>query len=154
MLEKTNYDVVKETVENYDKYVGLVAIENSTGGLVNDVHGTTSALDNYRPKICGEYILPIVHCLAWKSEWDKVKQIYSHPQAIRQCRRILDAIPSCEIRETRSTSYAAKLASQNEKIAAICTKLAAEIYGLNNIIEGIQYPKHSITKFIAISAQD
>lgn len=152
LLDKSNYEVIKKVSDNYRKYLGLVAIENTKGGLVQD---SIEALDVYRPKINGEYILPIIHCLAWKDKWEKVREIHSHSQALRQCPRYLrEKVSSYELKEAKSTSHAAELASQNPEIAAICTKLATEIYELPNVIEGIQDSKNNETRFISISNTD
>lgn len=150
---RPNYSIVETVAKNYDSYIGLVPFETTSGALVPEV---VEAIDDYRPKFCGEYILPVRHCLAWKQgRVEDVKLIISHKQALRQCSKYLRSnYPTIEQQSVDSTSLAAEMASKDEKLAAICTKLAVDIYGLTNIIEDIQDSDRNRTRLIAISNKD
>jgi len=149
---KSNYSIVETVAKNYKLYIGLVPFETTPGGLVPEI---VEAIDTYRPRICGEYVLPVRHCLAWKGRWEDVQSIISHPQALRQCSKYLrEYYPTMEQKEEKSTSLAAEMTSKDITLAAICTKLATEIYDLPNIIKDIQDSSENATRFMIISDKD
>lgn len=149
---KSNYSIIENVAKNYDLYIGLAPFETTSGGLVPEV---VEALYNYGPKIFKEYVLPVRHCLAYKGKMEDVKVIISHSQALRQCSKYLRAnFPTIDQRIEDSTSLAADKAAKDITLAAVCTKLAAKIYGLPNIIEDIQDSDKNRTRFIAISNND
>jgi prephenate dehydratase len=149
----SNYEIVETVSKKPKKYSGIVAFENSGGGLVQE---TIEALDTFRPKINGEVLLPVSHYLASKSgEKKDVKEIVSHPQALKQCRKYLRInLPFHRTTEVNSTSRAAELASENEDIAAICTRLAAQQNSLKIISNDIQDSNNNVTRFVTISNED
>ncbi len=131
---------------------GVVAIENSTDGVVRDIQDMfmKSSL-----KICAEVLMPISHHLLSQSPLNKITQIYSHRQAFAQCRDWLrDHIPQAEKIHLSSTSEAAMYASEHPEAAAIASKLAAEVYGLNIIAANIADDTQNTTRFIIISHHD
>jgi prephenate dehydratase len=150
----SNYEIVETVSKKPKKYSGIVAFENSGGGLVQE---TIEALDIFRPKINGEVLLPVSHYLASKSgEKKDVKEVVSHSQALKQCRKYLriNLDPFMETREVESTSHAAELASENEDIAAICTRIAAQQNSLKIIDSDIQDSNKNVTRFVTISNKD
>ncbi|HDN83095.1 MAG TPA: prephenate dehydratase [Candidatus Altiarchaeales archaeon] len=144
---KTIEDIFEEVNEGKADY-GVVPIESSTEGTV------TTTLDmfiRYNIKIVGEILLKINHCLLSKYSKDDIKVLYSHPQAFAQCRKWLrENLPNVELRECSSTSEAARIASKEKNSGAIASKIAAEIYSLKVIEEGIQDYKENYTRFLII----
>ena len=140
-------DVFTEVESSRADY-GVVAIENSSRGTVRDVlemfAGTTL-------QICAEVILPIDQNLLTKSSKEQITKVYSHPQPFAQCREWLrQNLRGIRQIEVASTSEAAQLAAAEEDSAAIASKLAAEIYGLQIVDESIMDSPSNITRFLVI----
>lgn len=152
-VEQVNlYDVFKEVSKRTSHY-GVVPVENSIEGAVNH---TLDLFGDFDLKICAEHYEPVSHTLlSISGEPDKVKKIYSHPQALAQCRGwIKKTFPNVELVETSSTSHAAVLASENGEIAAISSRQAARIYDLQMVESGIEDHPGNITRFLIIGVDD
>ena len=114
---KTIGDVFTDVAKNRADY-GVVPVENSTEGVVN--HTLDMFIDS-ELKIVAQIILPIQHCLLGKtSRANQVKRLYSHPQALAQCRQWVQIhLPAAEIIEASSTTRAAELAARYRNTGAI-----------------------------------
>ncbi len=136
-------------VERGKAQFGIVPVENSTEGVVNR---TLDMFIEAEVKIRGEVLLRISHdLLSRNGEAGKVKKIYSHPQALAQCRQWLrQNFPHAELRETLSTAQAARLAADEEEAAAVASSFAAEIYGLKVIEAGIEDYRYNYTRFLVL----
>jgi chorismate mutase/prephenate dehydratase len=140
-------DVFVEVQKGRADY-GVVPIENSTDGIVSH---TLDVFMDSDLKISAEIMLEISQNLMSKSAFDKIEKVYSHPQALGQCRRWLEAnLPNAELLPTSSTTQAAELAGNDLTAAAIANELAAEIYGLNLIMRGIEDSSNNYTRFLII----
>jgi prephenate dehydratase len=132
---------------------GVVPIENSIEGSV----GITLDLltHDYDLMIKGEIILPISHNLLINqdAEIGDVEIIYSHSQALSQCRKFIENM-NVEMRSVTSTSKAAEIIMGKKSSAAISTRRAAEINRLKIVTENIQDYKNNLTRFIIISRED
>lgn len=140
------FDMVERGKVNY----GVVPIENSTEGAV--IH-TLDLFINSPLKIFDQIMMRIEHCLLSNTTKDKIKVIYSHPQALGQCKQWLRKnFPDAILVEVASTAAAAELAKQNvaEGAAALASKLAAEINGLDVLEESIQDQSTNTTRFLVI----
>ncbi|HNV85346.1 MAG TPA: prephenate dehydratase [Candidatus Omnitrophota bacterium] len=143
-------DVFTEVEKKQADY-GVVPIENSTEGAVS--HTLDMFIDSDL-KICSEIIFDISHCLMSNSQLSYIKRIYSKPEVFGQCRRWLEMhLPRVELLDTASTTLAAKRASQEDGSAAIASKLAATVYNLKLIAEGIEDSSHNRTRFLVIGKQ-
>ncbi len=131
--------------------VGVVPVENTTAGAVSEVY---DLLLEYELFINRSYIKKISHCLAVVpgTTMDEVKTVCSHPHALPQCRAYISE-HSLKTLEMANTAIAAKTVSdkKDKTLAAICSKEAAELYGLCVLDEGINDLKHNETRFIAVS---
>lgn len=133
---------------NYD--LGVVPIENSSEGSVS------STLDMFFDsplKICGEIVVDVEQCLLAKKgdRANKIIRIYSHPQALGQCRGwIRKNFPCAELIETSSTAKAAEIVRKKKGAAAIASPLAAEEYGLAIVARGISDQIVNKTRFLVI----
>ena len=144
----TIFDVFRE-VEKDKAQFGLVPVENSTEGIISY---TLDMFFNSELKISGEVSLPITHNLLAKGSKKEIKRVYSHPQALAQCRTwISNNLDSVQFIETSSTAEAAKLASQSKQNGAIANELAAEIYNLNVLEQRIEDSETNLTRFLVIS---
>jgi len=135
-------------VEKGKSDYGVVPVENSTEGVVS--HTLDMFLDSDL-KICAEIILEIAHHLLGKGKLENAKKVYSHPQAIAQCRVWLEQnLPLAKICETESTAQAAQLASREEDACAIASEVAAALYGLSILEYHIEDSPHNYTRFLVI----
>lgn len=136
-------------VERGRAHYGVVPIENSTEGMV---FHTLDLFVESDLKICSEILMPISHTLMSQSgDIHKVKTVYSHPQALGQCRIWLEAnLPGVRIVESPSTARAAQQAASDAKAAAIAPDLAAKMYRLRPIAKRIEDMQDNYTRFLVI----
>jgi chorismate mutase/prephenate dehydratase len=129
---------------------GVVAVENSYEGSVNE---TYDLLATTRAKVCGEMQVRIRHCLIASpgAVASQITAVYSHPQALAQCARYLrtrklEAVP------TYDTAGSVKLIKtmRSKRIAAIASRRAAELYGMQIIAEGIEDSDVNYTRFLVL----
>ncbi|MBP1639351.1 MAG: Prephenate dehydratase [Bacteroidetes bacterium] len=131
--------------------VGIVAIENTIAG---------SLLPNYnllkesRLTIIGEHKLRIKHNLvAMPSQTiDDIKEVHSHYMALLQCEEFLEAHSHIKHVESEDTAAEGLRISQEKAMgqAAICSKYAAELFGLNILAKSIETNKHNFTRFLIV----
>lgn len=150
---QTFKDIFK-TIDKDAETIGIMAIENTIAG---------SLLPNYdllkksKLPIAGEYKQRISHCLVALpgQEIRDIKEVQSHPIALMQCTEYLEKLISIRIVEHEDTALAARdiAKDQTKGVAAICSKRAAEIYGLNILAEGIETNKHNFTRFLIFANQ-
>ena len=141
-------DVFTEVEKSRADY-GVVPIENSTEGVINHTLDTFLASNL---KICSEIYLPITHNLLSKSaSLADITRVYSIPTAAAQCRNWLHAnLPDVEIIDVSTTAKGAQLCAQKPTSAAIATSLAAEVYGLDLIVERIEDNPQNRTRFLVV----
>ena len=128
---------------------GVVPIENSYEGTVNI---TQDLLNKYDTNISKEVYLRIrQNLLSREKNIENIKRVYSHPQAIAQCRSWLRSnLKGASVAEVASTSLAAKMASIEMNTAAIGSSFAASTYGLNILNENIEDDQENVTRFFVI----
>ncbi len=137
-----------------DAELGMIPIENSLAGRVADIHHLmpTSGLH-----IVAEWFLPIRNQLmAPKGATLKtIKTVESHIMALGQCRNIIRKLGLKTIVAADTAGSAREVAERGDKTrAAIASRLAAEIYGLNILAEDVEDESHSTTRFIVLSRED
>jgi chorismate mutase/prephenate dehydratase len=132
---------------------GVAPLENSTEGSVS---GTLDALLEGGVQLRGELVLPIAHCLLGAGEGlTAVERVYSHPQALAQCRDWLRKnLPQAQLIQTPSTAAAAREASGDPAAAAIGSALCAELYGVPVLREHIQDRPENATRFVTLARTD
>ncbi len=133
---------------------GIVPVENSLEGAVTQVN---DLLAKTELKIVGEITLPIHHCLLALPETNHrdLKVIYSHPQALAQCRGFLSR-HKIEARPFYDTAGAAKMLSHegSQSAAVIASALCAKLYHLNIVKEDIGDHESNSTRFIILSSHE
>ncbi len=152
LIPMTNFYEIVEAVEEGNINEGILPIENSTEGAVTPV--MDGLLKTNEAKIVGELVLPIHHNLiSLNDNIEEIEYIYSHPQAIEQCREYFRKyIPKASLISCQSTSLAcAKAQGKGASFAAIANKEAALIYGLNILKSNIQDNILNQTRFVIIS---
>jgi len=139
-------------VEKGNADFGVVPVENSTEGMIN--HTLDMFVDSDL-KICGEVFLEVSHNLLSVTEkLDDIERVYSHPQALAQSRKWLEAnLPQVELIEVFSTTAAAEMARKDSAGAAIASDLAADLYGLKRIRSRIEDYANNYTRFLVIGNQ-
>jgi prephenate dehydratase len=148
-LDKVFNAVARKEIE-----YGIVPVENSLEGSVNFTH---DLLSNSDVKIQGELLLRVRQLLLARpgQKPSQIKEIYSHPQALAQCRLFLDKnYPGRPRINIASTAEAAALVAQNYGKAAIASIRAAELYGLEILQDSIQDEPSNITRFLLIGLDD
>ncbi len=139
---------VIDLVEHGKAHYGVVPIENSTEGVVRE---TLDALYRCSLNIADEMSVPVRHSLYGEGALDEVTTVYSHPQALAQCRNWLArTLPRVQTQPTSSTARAAELASTTSNAAAICQALAAERYSLNLLADRIEDSPYNRTRFCVV----
>jgi len=146
-------DAVFDAVRQKDAPAGVVPIENSTEGSV------TQALDCLLEgdvMIAGEIVLDITHCLASHADaLSEVERVYSHPQALAQCRRWLaESVGQARLVDSPSTAAAVRHAAADHHGAAIGSRFAAALHGVPVLREGIQDVEHNATRFALLAPHD
>ncbi len=143
-----------EAIEEGSADFAVLPIENSSAGVVNEVYDLLMEFENY---IVGEVFLPIDHTLAGVpgTKLNEIERVYSHPQALMQCAKFLDEHRDWQQISVSNTASAAKkvLEDNDNKKAAICSKYAAEFYGLEILEEKINYNEKNTTRFIVVTNQ-
>lgn len=146
-------DVFK-CVETEMTEFGVVPIENSTEGSVNQVYDLFLMYDH---KVCGEVVVKIDNCLIVNQETnlEDIKVIYSHPQALAQCRSFLEGL-RCEIISTYDTAGSVKMIKEQRMLSAgaVAGEKAADIYGMKVIAKNISDTPYNQTRFFVLSKSD
>ncbi|KJS13901.1 MAG: hypothetical protein VR67_02225 [Peptococcaceae bacterium BRH_c8a] len=133
---------------------GVVPAENSTGGTVGETLDLLSAVEGIY--ITGELLLPVHQHLLVRPgvKLQQIKKVYSHPQALSQCRHMLqEQLPGIPVTETASTAAAALLVSAASwpLAAAVGSVSAAENYGLEVLCSDIQDSGvNNVTRFLVL----
>jgi chorismate mutase/prephenate dehydratase len=131
---------------------GVVPVENSTNGSISDTLEMFVRMPQMQ--ICAEVRLRIHHNLLANVEQQKINRVYSHPQALSQCRTWLSKnLPHALVKEVSSTAVAADLAQREPGAAAVASNQAAVSYGLRVLFENIEDSPYNETRFAVIGHQ-
>ncbi len=142
-------DVFSAVDKGEIKY-GIVPIENSTAGSVNEVY---DLLKEYNIKIVAADRLTVNHCLFGTADSDveDIRKVYSHPQALYQCKRFLESRGIQGVEESNTAVACRKVAEMNDKsVGAIGAESNAD-KGLKLLKKGLQDAEHNFTRFIVIA---
>jgi prephenate dehydratase len=134
--------------------LGMIPIENSVAGRVADIHHLLPASGLY---IVGEWFLPVHHQLMAPrgARLSDIKTVESHVHALGQCRRIIRERGIRPIVSGDTAGAARDIAERGDKTtAAIASRLAAEIYGLDILIEDIEDEAHNTTRFVMLAREE
>ena len=133
---------------------GVVPIENSLEGNVSQNY---DLFLRYDLKTCAEVIVKIEHCLIANpgSTLEDIKLVYSHPQALGQCRSFLEEFGR-ELISTYDTAGSVKMIKEKglHDAAAIASERAANIYGMHILAKDIADNPENYTRFFVLSTQD
>lgn len=134
--------------------LGMIPIENSVAGRVADIHHLLPASGLF---IVGEWFLPIRHQLMAPkgATLAEIKTVESHVQALGQCRRMIRQLGVRPI-VAADTAGSARIVAQrgDHSAAAIASKLAAQIYGLDILAEDVEDEVHNTTRFVVLARDE
>ncbi|MBS0232650.1 MAG: prephenate dehydratase [Proteobacteria bacterium] len=140
-------------VKSEDAKYAMIPIENSVAGRVADIHHLLPDAGLY---IVGEHFLRVRHQLMAKpgASLSTVKRVMSHTQALGQCRATLRHLGLKPVPEA-DTAGSARLVAESDDLstAAIASRLAAEIYGLQILKSDIEDEAHNTTRFIILAKE-
>jgi prephenate dehydratase len=133
--------------------LGVVPVENSVEGSINE---TYDMLLSSNLKVVGEVVLRVVHCLIAlrTAKLSGIKVVYSHPQALAQCRNFVTSL-GIEPIVTYDTAGSVKMIKEKrlEGAAAIAGERAARIYGLKVLKKGIEDYSTNSTRFLIVARE-
>ena len=156
LVERSSITAAAHAVLSEDADEAVCPIENSLQGAVTDTLDALLYEDGLR--IRQELSLDIVHDLMVKpgTALASVKRVYSHPQALGQCRRYLERhLPNAELAAALSTAGAVEQAmASDEPAAAIAPARAAELYGAQVVAPGVQDDDNNVTRFVVLAKDD
>lgn len=147
-----NFEDVFAAIRKDSQTIGMLAIENTIAGSL--LHNN-ELLRQSGTQIIGEYKLRISHsfvCLP-EEDWNDITEVNSHPIALMQCREFLNQHPRIKVVEAEDTALSAEIIKREnlKGHAAICSRAAAERYGMKVLQEGIETNKHNFTRFLVFS---
>jgi prephenate dehydratase len=133
--------------------LGMIPVENSVAGRVADIH---HLMPDSGLHIIAEHFMPVRHQLlaAKGATLGDVKTVESHVHALGQCRKVIRKLGIKPIVAADTAGSAREIAEAGDKSrAAIASRLAAEIYGLDILAEDIEDEDHNTTRFIVLSRE-
>jgi len=148
-----SFDAVFASVSGGACDHGFIPIENSLAG---SIHRNYDLLLQNELEVTGEHTLRISHCLIAHpgAGLDQIRKVISHPQALAQCERYLRGL-GVQVEPVYDTAGSVKLArdSGDRSVAAVASRGAAELYGMDVLVEAIEDNPANFTRFLVISPQ-
>lgn len=154
LIKKAYFNDVLESIRSGESYYGVLPLENSSTGMVNEV---LDILADYNCKIVGEIYLPIEYGLMAKKgiSIKDIKKVISHHQALKQCSNFIKENGFEEITASNTAEAAFIVSNGDDKtIASISNKNACKIYDLDMLEENIENIKGNTTRFIIVANYD
>ncbi|MBF0625187.1 MAG: prephenate dehydratase [Magnetococcales bacterium] len=154
LLPMKSFEDVFDSVDDGRAALGMVPVENSMAGVVTDCY---DLLAIHKLQIIGEYYLRVRHCLLGleDSHLEEIRAVYSHPQALAQCRSFLRRYQWVRYSVYDTAGAAADLAERGSRsAAAVASELCAELYGLKVLQRDIQDSAMNTTRFLVIARQE
>lgn len=147
-----SFEGVFNAIEKGMCQYGVLPIENSTAGSVNQVY---DLMIQHHFSIVRTFRLKVDHNLLVNpgTKLEDIREIYSHQQAIGQCAGFLSKLPNVNVVAVENTAVAAQMvaSSGRKDVAALSSRSCAQLYGLENIAPSIQDKGNNRTRFICIS---
>lgn len=153
--ECMTFDAVIDSILNGKSDAAIMAIENSIAGSIIPNY---ALIDSHDLHIIGEHYLDIQHHLMALSGQtiDDIKEVHSHPMALLQCKSFFKQYPHIKLVEDIDTAQVAQRIQrhQTKNVAAIASRLAAQLFELHIISESIQTIKHNETRFFIVKIKN
>lgn len=146
------FEVAFQALSQWMAERAALPVENSLGG---SIHAVYDLLLRYRLHIVGEVSVAVRHCLLALPGVEKgeIKRVLSHPQALAQTDSYTRRMPGVVRQAVDDTAGAAKMIAENNwrDAAAVASRRAGELYGLDVLDEDIQDMKDNVTRFVVLS---
>ncbi|MFB0773266.1 bifunctional chorismate mutase/prephenate dehydratase [Proteus cibi] len=146
------FDDIFTLVDTGQADYGLLPIENTSSGAINDVY---DLLQTTSISIVGEIRIPINHALLTSvdSSTEELQTIYSHPQPFQQCSHYLNQYPNWKIEYCESTAAAMEKVAlaKSPHVAAIGSEAGGSLYGLKPLANNLANQQINVTRFIVIA---
>jgi prephenate dehydratase len=153
--ECLTFDEVVDNILNQKTDAAIMAIENSIAGSIIPNY---ALIDTHGLHIVGEHYLDIQHHLMAlpNQRIEDITEVYSHPMALLQCKAFLKQFPHIKLIEDKDTAEVAQRiqANQLKQVAAIASRLAADLFELEILAESIQTIKHNETRFFIVKTKN
>ena len=151
-LNCEHFKEVTQTVESGHADYGVLPIENTSSGSINEVYDLLQHTTLY---IVGELTQPIEHCLVAKKDirLEDIKTLYSHPQPHQQCSEFLSRMKGVKLESCASTADAMQKVQEmaSDDVAAIGNASSGKLYGLQSIQSNISNQTENHTRFIVVA---
>lgn len=152
IIECPTFNSMFSMLEANSSLTGVMAIENTIAGALLQNH---ELLRNSSLTITGEYKMRISHTLAALpgQTMNDLREVHSHPMALMQCEQWLSQHPAIKMIEAFDTAGAARdiAATRQAGHGAVCSELAANLYGLDILAKGIETNKRNFTRFLILA---
>ncbi len=149
--ECLTFDKVVDSLVSMECDAAIMALENSIAGSIIPNY---ALIDTNHLHIVGEHYLDIQHNLMALNgqEINDIKEVYSHPMALLQCKEFFKDYPHIKLVEDKDTAEVAQRIQEHKlkNIAAIASDLAAELFELKILAKSIQTIKHNETRFVIV----
>jgi len=153
--ECLSFDSVVDSILNQKDGAAIMAIENSIAGSIIPNY---ALIDQHDLHIVGEHYLDIQHHLMALPDQSigDIKEVYSHPMALLQCKTFFKQYPHIKLIEDKDTAEVAQRIqkSQTKHVAAIASELAAQLFNLEIVARSIQTITHNETRFFIVKTQN
>ena len=148
----SNFESVFSAIKNGLCDYGVLPLENSTAGSVNQIY---DLMMRYNFSIVRSVRIKIDHNLLVKpgTRLEDIREIYSHEQALAQCSQFLKAHPEIKATACANTAVASQTVANSERtdVAALSSSSCASLYGLKTLLSSVQDQGNNSTRFICIS---
>ena len=147
-----SFEDMLNRVQDGQATLAMVPVENSTAGRVADIHHLLPESGLY---IIGEHFQRVNHHLLAPrgSQIDKLKTVHSHAQGLAQCRQHIRKLGLIPVMHADTAGAAKDVAESGDpSVAAVASRLAAEIYDLDIIIDSLEDDKRNTTRFLVMAA--
>ena len=149
--ECLTFDKVVDSLVTKECDAAIMAIENSIAGSIIPNY---ALIDSHHLHIVGEHYLDIQHNLMALNgqKIEDIKEVYSHPMALLQCKIFFRKYPHIKLVEDKDTAEVAQRIQEKKliEVAAIASNLAAELFDLTVLAKSIQTIKHNETRFVIV----
>ncbi len=153
-VAQDRFDGVFRAVNTGQCEAGFIPIENSRAGSIHENYDLLAENQLY---ITGEYYLRVRHCLIGLPgvTISDIRLVISHPQALNQCRNSIKGFGIETYEPVYDTAGAVKMIAEKAErtTAAIASRRAAELYGMDILAEGIEDDASNYTRFLVIERQ-
>ena len=153
-LSCNTFTEVFEKVSQGEAKFGVLPLENTTSGSINEVYDLLQHTDL---AVVGELAYPIKHCLLTNGNVDlnEIDTIYTHSQPAQQCSQFLAQLNRVHIKYYESSSHAMQMVARMNKpnVAAIGNEDGGKLYGLTNIQSDIANQPNNLTRFIVVAKE-